>query len=91
MGWILASLAALAVSLAALAWYTLKLAWYVLVFLAEVALAVGRFVGTMIEAYQNRERGRRSNAIAGRVPAPVRRRKKSGSAIRRRRLPPGTP
>ena len=45
MGWILASLVALAVSLAALAWYTLKLAWYVLVFLAEVALAAGRFVG----------------------------------------------
>jgi len=63
MGWILASLAALAVSLAALAWYTLKLAWYVLVFLAEVALAVGRFVGTMIEAYQNRERGRRQETL----------------------------
>ena len=66
MGWILASLAALAVSLAALAWYTLKLAWYVLVFLAEVALAVGRFIGTMIEAYQNRERGQ---AAATRAPA----------------------
>jgi len=91
MGWILASLAALAVSLAALAWYTLKLAWYVLVFLAEVALAAGRFVGTMIEAYQNRERGWQSNAIARRTAAPGGRRKKSSSATRRRRLPPGTP
>ena len=76
MGWILASLAALAVSLAALAWYTLKLAWYVLVFLAEVALAVGRFIGTMIEAYQNRERGQAAEDAPDKPRAPKRKRRK---------------
>ena len=76
MGWILASLAALAVSLAALAWYLLKLTWYVLVFFAEVALALGRFVGTMIEAYQNREGTRTSSN-----PAPA------GASAKRKRAP----
>ena len=73
MGWIIAALAALAVSLLAFTWYLLKLGWYLLVFLCELALAAGRFVGTLIEAYQERRAAKAAPAIS--APAPARRRR----------------
>ena len=74
MGWIIAALAALAVSLLAFTWYLLKLGWYLLVFLFELALAAGRFVGTIIEAYQERGAAKAAAGAPERPKVPTRKR-----------------